>query len=408
MVAVSVLATLLAVAEVHHVYFNRQNLPDLGPFTGFEFPTIGHVYDASGRPLIELAREYREIARYEDIPPIVRDAILSAEDKRFFSHNGIDYFSLPRALGKVRVGMLAGRLVRGGRHDEVNGASLFPQGGSTITQQLVRGYFLRRVTAQENSHELRHTGLAAGLLSSVMGARSVNMLARKREEMRISLWLEQAMRERFGSKRRAKEEMLARYASFVYMGNGQYGFARAAEYYFGRRLTTFTAEDADKAALLAGIAKSPRDYAPSARDTGRVLRRRNQTLTLMRANGFLSPEATAHAKGRALEIVRPDMRLGLQAPAVVEHVLEEFKVPPRRPQCGRSAAGTDPGVRDSGRSRAAHRERRAGARSRAVRPATSKVPRTDPGLGRRAAEPRWKDSGRDGRPEGLQGPLGFV
>jgi Transglycosylase len=108
----SVLAALLAVAEIHHVYFSRHNLPDLGPFTRFEFPTIGHVYDASGRPLIELAREYREIARYEDIPPIVRDAILSAEDKRFFSHNGIDYVTIPRVLGKVRVGMLAGRLLR--------------------------------------------------------------------------------------------------------------------------------------------------------------------------------------------------------------------------------------------------------------------------------------------------------
>ena len=106
--AASVLGTVLAVAEFHHLYFNRHNLPDLGPFTRFEFPTIGHVYDAGGRPLIELAREYREIARYEDIPPIVRDAILAAEDKRFFSHNGIDYFSLPRVFGKVRVGTLAG------------------------------------------------------------------------------------------------------------------------------------------------------------------------------------------------------------------------------------------------------------------------------------------------------------
>jgi transglycosylase-like protein len=128
--------------------------------------------------------------------------------------------------------MLMGRLLRGGRHDEVNGAALFPQGGSTITQQLVRGVFLRPVTAQEKSHQLRPGGLAAGLLSPVLGARSVNMLARKREEVRLSLWLEQEMRERFGSKRRAKEEILARYASFVYMGNGQYGFARAAEYYF--------------------------------------------------------------------------------------------------------------------------------------------------------------------------------
>jgi membrane peptidoglycan carboxypeptidase len=153
----------------------------------------------------------------------------------------------------------------------------------------------------------------------------VNMLARKREGMRLSLWLEHEMRKRFGSKRRAKEEILARYASFVYMGNGQYGFARAAEYYFGRRLTTFTADDADKAALLAGIAKSPRDYAPSAHNTGIVRRRRNQTLTLMRANRFLSGEATAQAKGRALQIVRQGTRQALQAPAVVEHVLQEFK-----------------------------------------------------------------------------------
>jgi penicillin-binding protein 1A len=322
--AASVLATLLAGFEFHYVHFNRRDLPDLGPFTRFEFPTIGRVYDAGDRPLIELAREYREITRYEDIPPIVRDAILAAEDKRFFSHNGIDYLSLPRVLRKVRVGMLAGRLATGGRHDDVNGAALFPQGGSTITQQLVRGNFLRRVTVQENSYQLRHAGLTARALSSVMGARSVNMLARKREEIRLSLWLEQEMQERFGSKRRAKEEILARYASVLYMGNGQYGFARAAEYYFGRRLATFTVADADKAALLAGVAKSPQDYAPSAKDTDKVLRRRNQTLTLMRRNGFLSPERTAEAQGRALQIVRHDKPQALQAPAVVEHVLEEF------------------------------------------------------------------------------------
>ena len=57
---------------------------------------------------------------------------------------------------------------------------------------------------------------------------------------------------RFGSKRRAKEEILARYASFLYMGNGQYGFSTASQYYFGRPLASLTAEDADKAALLAG------------------------------------------------------------------------------------------------------------------------------------------------------------
>ena len=302
-----------------------RSLPDLGPFTRFEFPTIGRIYDADGRPLIELAREFREITPYEEIPPIVRAAILAAEDKRFFIHNGIDYSSLIRVVGKIRVGTLAGRLVRGGRRDETDGAALFPQGGSSITQQLVRGSFLRGVTARENSYQLRPTSVVARLLSSVVGPRSVNMLARKREEARLSLWLEREMRQQFGSKRRAKEEILARYSTFVYMGSGQYGFTRAAEYYFGRRLTTFTAADADKAALLAGIAKAPRDYAPSAQHQDIVLRRRNQTLTLMQANGFLSPEMTAHAKGRAIQIVRRDRPRQLPATAVVAHVLEELK-----------------------------------------------------------------------------------
>jgi penicillin-binding protein 1A len=322
--AISACTIVVAAAEVHYVYFDRHNLPDLGPFTRFEVSTAGHIYDAGDRPLIELARERREISRYEDIPPIVRDAILAAEDKRFFSHNGVDFLSLPRVLGRVRLGMLVWRLVRGGRHDELRGSALFPQGGSTITQQLVRGNFLRGVTARENSYELRPAGFAARALSSVLGARSVNMLARKREEMRLSFWLEREMRNEFGSKQRAKEEILARYAAFVYMGHGQYGFAMAAEYYFGRRLATFTIDDADKAAMLAGIAKSPRDYAPSAKDKALVLHRRNQTLMLMRENRFLSPEATAHAMARSLDVVRRDSPASLQAPSVVEHVLEEL------------------------------------------------------------------------------------
>lgn len=323
-VVVSALAVVGVASQLQYVYFNRQNLPDLGPFIRFEFSSIGRIYDAGGRPLIELAREYREITRYEEIPPIVRHAILAAEDKRFFSHGGVDYYSLPRVIGRIRVGMLAGRLLRGGRHDEVRGGPLFPQGGSTITQQLVRGHFLRGQTTQENSYQLRSAGFGASLLSSVVGARSVNMLARKREEVRLSLWLEREMAAQFGTKRRAKEEILARYASFVYMGNGQYGFARAAEYYFGRPLETFTDADADKAALLAGIAKSPRDYAPTATDTARVVRRRNQTLALMEANGFMSAAATTQAKARELRIVARTPAPPLQASSVIKHVLDEL------------------------------------------------------------------------------------
>src|SRR4030065_2929744 len=149
----------------------------------------------------------------------------------------------------------------------------------------------------------------------MIGSRSVNMLVRKVEEIRVSLWVENKMQERFGSRRRVKEEMLARYASFIYMGNGQYGFAAAAEYYFGRPLATFTVDDADKAALLAGILKSPLYYAPSAHNTERALRRSNQTLALMAANAFISRDSVRGDEQRPIQGGARRKNKGPQRPA---------------------------------------------------------------------------------------------
>jgi len=319
-----IIAALVSIG-FYHVYFDRSDLPEIEAFARFEFPTIGTVYDANGQPLIELAKEYRKITKYEDIPPIVRYAILAAEDKNFFSHSGVDYSVIPRVLGKVRIRAVGARLIGLGPQDEVESPALLPHGGSTITQQLVRGYFLKNLTTKENSNELRYAGIFPSSLSSLVGPRSVNMLVRKLEEIRLSLWIEEEMQNRFGSKRNAKEEILARYASYIYMGNGQYGFATAAEYYFGRSLATFTADDADKAALLAGIAKSPRYYAPSAKDTERVLRRRNQTLALMAANGFVSRDSVNSAEQRPIQVIARRKDKMLQVPAVLGTILQELK-----------------------------------------------------------------------------------
>jgi penicillin-binding protein 1A len=316
------IAGFVLLVGLHYVYFDRTNLPDVGPFARFEFPATGHVYDTNGRLLIELAKEHRQITQYGDIPPIVRDAILAAEDKNYFSHNGVDYSRIPRVLSKVRVGTLLTRITRLGRQDKADSLVMLRQGGSTISQQLVRAYFLRNLTDAENSNALQ-----PGALSYVIGARSAKKLVRKLEEIRLSLWMEQQMRERFGSKRRAKEEILARYASFLYMGDGQYGFASAAEYYFGRPLASFTVADADKAALLAGIAKSPRVYAPSAQDVDRILHRRNQILILMVKRGFVSKDDARTAEKCPVLVVPPGKHPMPQAPAVVESVLSELSGP---------------------------------------------------------------------------------
>jgi membrane peptidoglycan carboxypeptidase len=321
-VVVSFAVGVVAAREVHYIYAGREDLPDLDAFMRFAFPTTGHIYDVNDELLVELADEYRDITTYDQIPPVVRDAILAAEDKRFFSHDGVDYLSLPRVAGKVRLHAIAKRLARA-RARTTRGPAIFPQGGSTVTQQLVRGVLLGHLTARENSHELTSDGVLRRALATAIGVRNVNKVLRKREELRLSFWLEQEMRTRFGSKRRAKQEILARYASFVYMGHGQHGFARAARHYFGQPLSTLTLDDADKAALLAGIPKAPRDYAPAADNTA-ALRRRNHVLALMSARGVLTPQQAAEARQRPLPPLVPHASPPLWSSAVVNHVLDEL------------------------------------------------------------------------------------
>jgi len=294
--ALFLLLLLPTAGLVHHVYFDERDLPDLEPFIRFEPPTVGEIYDARGRVLIELAREYRRVASYDEVPVILRQAILAAEDKNFFSHAGVDYSALPRVVRKATA-----RSVATWWTGDEGFRLRLPQGGSTLTQQLVRGYFLRDRTSREDGDTLFRSGLTPRLLSAALGVPATNKLLRKLEEVRLALWLEQEMQRRYGSQEKAKREIFGRYTSFIYLGNGRYGFAAASEYYFDKPLSSYTAEDAGKAALLAGIGKSPRTYAPVAGDP-RPLRRRNEILALMARNGYIPENLATRSQAEPVRV----------------------------------------------------------------------------------------------------------
>jgi penicillin-binding protein 1A len=317
-IPLSVLTPVLLPAWlVHRVYFDRSRVPALEPFIRFQPPTIGVVRDTEGKALIELAREYRRVVTYDEVPPILRQAILAAEDKNFFSHSGVEYRALPRVVRKT-VARSLGEWRKGGGL-----RLLLPQGGSTLTQQLVRGYFLQDMTSRPDGDALFRDGVGpARLLSLALGSSATNKLLRKLEEVRLTLWLEEEMRQHYPSREQAKREIFARYASFIYLGNGRYGFAAASEYYFGKPLASYTEEDAGKAALLAAISKAPRDYSPVPGDP-RPLRRRNQILALMARNGYISEGLAKRCQAEPVQVAARSS-LKTDAPAAIENVFDEL------------------------------------------------------------------------------------
>ena len=156
-----------------------------------------------------------------EVPPVLRHAILSAEDKHFFTHSGVDYRVLPRVLQKTAARSLAawGTGDAGSGCGSATGARRSRSSSSAATSST-------NLTRREGADVLIHRGLMPRLLSTVVGVPATNKLLRKLEEVCLALWLEAEMRQRYGSPERAKREIFARYASFVYLGHGRYGFAQ--------------------------------------------------------------------------------------------------------------------------------------------------------------------------------------
>lgn len=216
-----------------YVYLER-SLPSADAMRRVELQVPLRIYTRSGQLIQQIGEKRLIPVTFEEIPPLVRQAVLAAEDDRFFSHHGVDWLGVARAVFK-----------------NLTSANLAGQGGSTITMQAARNMFL---TLDKTAR-------------------------RKASEIFVTFRMERDF---------TKEEILATYLNVIFFGQRSYGVAAAAETFYGKRLDQLTVGEA---ATLAGIIQSPSRYNPVASPQLAQMRR-TYVLRRMQELGYID-EATA-------------------------------------------------------------------------------------------------------------------
>jgi penicillin-binding protein 1A len=258
---ITLLFVLAAAATVGLVYWEiTTNLPPVDKIAQYRPPVATQVLADDGTVIGEFYFEKRYLVPIDRIPAMVRNAFLAAEDDAFYRHGGVDPFSILRAL--------INNVAAGGK----------VQGGSTITQQVVKSLLL----TPKKSYE------------------------RKLKEMVLALRLERQF---------TKDEILYLYLNNIYLGSGAYGVAAAAQEYFGKSVEDLTLPEA---ALLAGLPQAPSRYSPF-RHWPRAKARQRYVLDRMADVQFVT---RAQASAAAHEPIALAPRKGsfIAAPYYVEHV----------------------------------------------------------------------------------------
>lgn len=262
----SMLAVLAAAAVYAYVqpYRLRAEQYDLKNLDHFNVTSI--FYDRAGGEAGRLFLENRTVLRHEDIPEYMRKATVAVEDKRFYTHKGIDIQGVVRA---VIVNLKTGERT---------------QGASTITQQLAKN----------------------------LNGQFEKTLERKLVEAFLAHRIE---------KYESKEEILDHYLNRIYFGRGNFGLAAAAKGYFGKEAKDLTVSEC---ALLAGIIKAPNTYSPR-NDAAAALRQRDRVLALMHAQGLLTDAESSAALGESVQLV-PEAPLRQQSYFMAYAIRELRKV----------------------------------------------------------------------------------
>ncbi|HEU4516711.1 MAG TPA: transglycosylase domain-containing protein, partial [Steroidobacteraceae bacterium] len=255
------LAGLVGLAFLATYYYLKPTLPDVAVLRDVRLQVPLRVYSRDGKLLAQIGEQRRVPVTWTQIPQVVVQAVLAAEDDRFFEHPGVDWQGIARALVIAATTMEAS------------------QGGSTLTQQLVR------TTLITNEKQLR----------------------RKLREVFLALSLENEL---------TKEEIFTLFVNTQFLGQRSYGFAAAAETYFGKSLGEV---DAAEAALLAGILQAPSRQNPVA-SVEQATDRRTYVLRRMRELGYLDEAAWQVAMDKPVARGLHGPRVQVEAPYIGEMV----------------------------------------------------------------------------------------
>ncbi|MGI9439954.1 MAG: transglycosylase domain-containing protein, partial [Parvibaculales bacterium] len=259
-----------AIALFIAVFYFALTLPRTDNLWDVDYAPEVRFYSALDMPLAQRGRKGGQPVQYRDLPAHLVDAVVAIEDRRFFSHIGLD----PRGLARAMLVNLRARRLQ--------------QGGSTLTQQLAKNVFL---TPERT-------------------------LKRKIQELLLAFWLEAQF---------SKQEILALYLNRVYFGNGAYGISTAAQSYFGRSVQNLTL---DEAAILAGLLKAPSRYAPT-RDPQAAIMRRQLVLQAMQEMNKITADEANWAATQPIKISRPVREIAPYAIDWVQDLLPDFVGRPR-------------------------------------------------------------------------------
>lgn len=313
-----------AVLSVNYFFFGSVNTSDdIKRLIKYEEPSVGEVYDTQGKIIIKVANEYRRINDFSDFSPIVIGAVLSTEDRRFFEHDGVDYWVLLTSVPWDVAG--ASWKVINRHRPYFKPTLVMSRGGSTLTQQAVRLFLLSEITRKEKGERLIVDNWRTRILAKVIEVNNVNTILRKIAELREAIYVEKEFIKIFGSKQKAKEEIFARYANSVYLGSC-YGLGYCAEFYFGKSVNEFINEDAPKAALLAGMIKYPlpKEFSLRREIPDKNLVRKNKILRLIAVNKYISQQDVTKFMRQDIVFV-PIVEEKTSAPSVVNDIREELK-----------------------------------------------------------------------------------